>query len=64
MKAINWNACRLYLLDYSRRTRREPYIHKRVSRSEVEPLLEAALRETMERLVRQQPSAGKTIGRR
>ena len=58
---INWVQCRRFMLDYSARSRHAAYVHKRVSKEAVEPILENALREAMRKIVDAQPSKGKTI---
>jgi len=58
---INWSHCRRFMLDYSERSRIQAYAHKRVSKQDVEPILENAIREAMRKLVDAQPSKGKTI---
>ena len=61
VSVINWQQCRKFMLEYSARTRHEAYVHARVSRPDIEPLLENALREAMRKIVDSQPSKGKTI---
>jgi len=58
---INWSHCRKFMLEYSERSRVPAYVHKRVSKQDVEPILENAMREAMRKIVDAQPSKGKTI---
>lgn len=58
---INWTHCRKYMLEISAKTRHPAYVHARVSRKDVEPILENAIRKAMEALVKAQPGTGKTI---
>jgi hypothetical protein len=58
---INWQQCRNYMLAHSAKTRHPAYIHRRVSKKDVQPYLEGCLRKTMDALVKAQPGTGKTI---
>ena len=53
------SSCREFLLGFAERERHHKFT--RVSMESLTPRLENALREEMRRIVREQPSSGKTI---
>ena len=56
---VNWKGCRTFMLDYAKRERYHEFTQ--VKKETILAQLEAGLREQMRRIVKSQPSKGKTI---